>query len=298
MPIPIPKPEQSKEDFMKVSEGMPQGQASAVCIAQWDKKGDKSKDDKPQKKSLINKAFFSAEVKQVDKEIEVTLSKQIRDRDGEIVDIKGGDLRNFSKNPIMLWGHRMIYGDVEDVMGHWENLRKTNDKILANPVFAEHPKAQYLKRMVEDGHVRSVSISFIVNDGGFNLESKTVKSWEMLEASWVTVPSNVEAVSNVKEFKKLDDELTEKQYRQLLNYKEIHPKIKQYRKLFMSEEFCGVLGFEKTGNELVDLKSIYDLIVSKLKETPKAEVKQETPAYVTRKDAIKMIEELVKSGII
>lgn len=296
--MPLPKVGQSKEDYMKdcisfnVSEGMNQEQASAVCVNKWESKKEKSK------KSLSKKAFFSSEVKKMEAgEIEVTLSKQIRDRDGEVVEIKGGDLDNFAKNPIMLWGHRMTSGDVEDVMGHWENIRKTNNSIVANPSFAEHPKAQYLKRMVEDGHVRSVSIGFMINDGGFDLESRTVKNWEMLEASWVTVPANVDAVSNVKEIKQFDSDLTDKQYKQLLNYKEIHPKIRQYRKLFLSDDFIKKLNIEKTGSELVDIKNIFDAII-KLLETPKAEVKQENPDFVTRKDALEMLDELVKSGII
>ncbi len=300
MPIPVPKPEQSKEDYLKecisfnISEGMEQAQAVAVCNAKWE---ENSKQPKSEKKTS-NKAFFNAEVKQVDSVIEVTLSKQIRDRDGEVVEIKGGDLNNFMKNPIMLWGHRMVNGDVEDVMGHWENLRKTSDSIVANPSFAEHPKAQYLKRMVEDGHIRSVSIGYMVNDDGYDFESKSVKNWEMLEASWVTVPSNVEAVSNIKEFKQFDKDLTEKQYKQLLNYREIHPRIKQYRKLFLAKEFCDMIGYEKVGNELVDIKNIFDLIVQRVSETRLPEVKQENPDFVTRKDAIEMINELRNSGII
>jgi len=301
MPMPIPQAEQSKDDYMKecisfnISEGMEQPQAVAVCTAKWD---EKQKKPKKEKKSLSNKAFFGAEVKKLDAgQIEVTLSKQIRDRDGEIVEIKGGDLNNFAKNPIMLWGHRMIDGDVEDVMGHWENIRKTNNSIVANPSFAEHPKAQYLKRMVEDGHVRSVSIGFMVGEGGFDIESKTVKNWEMLEASWVTVPTNVEAVSNVKEIKKFDADLTEKQYKQLLNYREIHPKIKQYRKLFLDDSLCKLLEIEKTGNELIDIKNIFDVLLKRL-ETPVVEVKQENPDYITRKDAEEVINELMKSGII
>jgi len=250
-------------------------------------------------KVVSKTAFFEAGIEKASTgEIEVTLTKQIRDRDGEIVDVNGGLLKNFKKNPVMLWGHRMMDGDVEDVMGSWKNIKKTENAIIANPSFADHPKAQYLKRMVEDGHIRSVSIGFVVNPDGYDLDTRTIKAWELLEASWVNVPANTEATSNVKSFKEIETEFSEKQYKELLNYKEIHPKIKQYRKLFLGSELCDILEYEKTGVELVDLKNLFDLIVSRLSENRKAEVKQESPDYVTRTDAIELMKELVKSGVI
>src|SRR5690606_38415864 len=111
-------------------------------------------------------AFFNTEVKRMDDgRVKVILSKQIYDRDGEILSIDGCDLTNFAKNPIMIWGHRMRGGDVEDVMGKWENLEKEViggvPVLTATPFFADHPKAQYCMRMVKAGILNTVSVGFL-----------------------------------------------------------------------------------------------------------------------------------------
>lgn len=214
----------------------------------------------------INKSRANFEVKAINDggNIRVSISKEIADRDGEVVDLKGLNIENFKKNPIMIWNHRMTDGDVEDVIGRLEDLVLTKDvsginMLVGNPKFADHPKAQYLKKMVQDGIISTLSIGFGVEERDSLNQSRISKS-ELYEVSWVIVPANTEARVLSKSLKD-EKELTDEMYKKLLNYDDIHMKIKEYRKQFMNNEFLKKLGYEKTGVEEVDIETIKQLII-------------------------------------
>lgn len=234
----------------------------------------------------------------------VILTKEIVDRDGEIISVDGLDLTKYEANPIVLWGHRMANGDVEDVMGKATNLTKTRDEngikmCTADIQFADHPKAIYLKGMVEKGILTSVSIGFGVKDGGYDFETKTITGSELFELSFVTVPANPEArvLNAVKSLKLNSDDETEL-FKKLNLFEEIHSKIKQYRKSFMSDEFCKFIGYVKTGDEVTDIQNI----VAKIEELP--EKKEEVAEVVVEEkqdakeeaktDEISKVEETVE----
>lgn len=214
----------------------------------------------------------------------VILTKEIIDRDGEIISVDGLDLTKYEANPIVLWGHRMANGDVEDVMGKAINLSKTKDAdgvkmCTADIQFADHPKAVYLKGMVEKGIITSLSIGFGVKDGGYDFETKTIKNSELFELSFVTVPANPEArVLNAVKSLKLGNEDEMELFKKLNLLEEVHAKIKQYRKSFMSDEFCKFLGYVKTGDEVTDIQNI----VAKIEELPE---KKEEVVVEEKQDA-------------
>lgn len=74
----------------------------------------------------------------------------------------GVDLSLFKKNPIMLWNHfRTWKGTTDEVLpiGHWENIRKESDRILADAVFDEKDEfAQRIKSKVEQGIIKMASV--------------------------------------------------------------------------------------------------------------------------------------------
>lgn len=205
----------------------------------------------------------------------IILTKEIRDRDGEIVSIDGLDLTNYMKNPGLFFGHKALNGTLYDMIGTVEDIKKEVDRdglkmVTGLPRFARHQVAQDAMAMYEDGILVTGSIGFM--EKGYDSETKIITESEMLEFSLVGVPSNVEA-SQVKQLDKLNNELATK----LTNYEDIHPKIKQYRKLFLSEEFVNLFGYEKEGDELIDLKNIHDLIVKSVEEAQEEAEEVETP---------------------
>jgi HK97 family phage prohead protease len=245
-----------------------------------------------EKQTVVKKYFQTEVTKSEDGRIKIILSKQVEDRDGEVLMIDGCDIENFRKNSIVLWGHRMIGGDIEDVIGTLVNIEKTVDQntvpmMTGYVEFADHPKAQYLKGMVEKGIITSVSVGFGIKDGGYNADTRTINQWELYEVSFVTVPANPEA--RVTKGMKKAIQIEKDPYKMLLNYERIHPVVKTFRKLFLSDELCEKIGYNKTGNELEDIQNVFSLMESKSissdQETPEADdKKEETPQYVTQKD--------------
>lgn len=74
----------------------------------------------------------------------------------------GIDVSLFKRNPIMLWGHHRTYRGTKDEVlpiGKWENIRKEDNKLLADAVFdTDDPFAQSIKSKVEQGILSMCSI--------------------------------------------------------------------------------------------------------------------------------------------
>lgn len=104
---------------------------------------------------------------------------------GLIVKTDGIDMKRFLKNPIMLYSH-----DVNIPIGIWENLRISNNQLLADAKFSDDETAKNIEKKVNDGFIRgcSVAIDIIETEGNIITRSKLV------EASVCAIPSNENAV--------------------------------------------------------------------------------------------------------
>lgn len=122
-------------------------------------------------------------------------TKEVIDRDGDLVIIDGLDTVNFEKNPVFLFMH-----DMTKPIGKVVNLERAvmEDGIKALIIGVQFHKSDYaqeIKGMYEDGFLNAVSIRFSVKEhannesGGLNI----FKS-ELYEVSAVTIPSNQEAL--------------------------------------------------------------------------------------------------------
>lgn len=245
-------------------------------------------------------------------EIKISLTKEQYDSDGELVMVDGIDLERFKTNPILLWAHRSWNPDIEDVVGNLSDIKKEKDAdgvmmLTAIVNFADHPKAQYLKRMVEKGIVKGISMGFRVNDGGYDAETRVINKSELFEVSFVPVQANTGATVLSKGAKHVIDTVNEidkmggakeEIYKNLATLSDIHPKIKSYRKTIQSDEIFKALEIEKTGNELTDIKNIYEKVLSipniiaSFETQMKQLTKPETPQVNETKKVSK--EELIK----
>lgn len=145
----------------------------------------------------------------------------IIDRDGEIVDPKGADLKYYRDNPVVMWAHRY------DQLPIGKNLWiKTDEKGLrAKTRFLDHDFADEVYRLytepIMDGNkdtgpaMKAWSIGFVPIEWE-DLESKGKKNnakrkytkWELLEYSAVPIPSNPEALTvAIGKGLKLSDEM-------------------------------------------------------------------------------------------
>lgn len=107
----------------------------------------------------------------------------------------GIGLEAFKKNPVMLLMHNRTVLPI----GKWENIRKENGKLLAEPNFDDNdPLAQSVQKKVEDGILNAASIGFdeplkISDDPKLmrpGQELGTVIECELLEVSIVDIPGN------------------------------------------------------------------------------------------------------------
>jgi len=128
---------------------------------------------------------LKGKVKQLNKDsITVVASSDAADRDGDILDPKGWDLKNFQTNPVLLWSHNaseLPIGKVLDV--HTEG-----NELVAEVKFADHEFASTVETLVRDGFINTTSVGFMPQEVSEKdgLSSKQ----ELLELSFVNVPSN------------------------------------------------------------------------------------------------------------
>lgn len=129
-------------------------------------------------------------------EFEVIATTGGVDRDGENILIDGWDFTNFMKNPVVLFGHDYWSFPI----GAVTDLRIEGDSVIAKGVFARTEEGQKARVLYEDGILKTVSVGFMVK----NRDGNTITSAELLELSFVPVPSNPDAIDarkRVKEFK-------------------------------------------------------------------------------------------------
>ena len=110
----------------------------------------------------------------------------------------GGELEQFRKNPVMLYGH-----DGHKLpIGTWANLRVEGGRLLAEAEFdMEDPFAAEVARKVERGIIRCCSIGFdiveVSEDKALMLPGQTrgtVTRWQLMECSICAIGANRSAM--------------------------------------------------------------------------------------------------------
>lgn len=130
-------------------------------------------------------------------EVEVVMSTAALARDGHILIPQGCLLDNYRANPIVLWSH-----DPDKPVGNAENVVVGADQITARVCFAPvgiSHKADEIRGLTKAGVIRAVSVGFDPIEGE-PLDPRKPRggqrfsTWELLELSFVSVPSDTGAV--------------------------------------------------------------------------------------------------------
>lgn len=148
----------------------------------------------------LAKAFGKINIKEAKGEgtFEVIATTEGVDRDGEVILIKGWDFKNFMKNPVVLFGHDYWSFPI----GAVTELEVQDDKVIVKGVFARTEEGQKARLLYEDGILKTVSVGFIPK----NREGNVITEAELLEVSFVPVPSNPEA-TDARKMKEFEDML-------------------------------------------------------------------------------------------
>lgn len=134
-------------------------------------------------------------------------SKEIVDRDYEIVNLKGLNINNFKKNPVILLNHRSDGLPIGKATNIWKKGNELHVKIQF-AAFEEYELADTVRRLVEGGYLKSLSIRFLPNYDKIEYIEPTVQNRsktrrifhtsELLEISVATIPANAAALLQAK----------------------------------------------------------------------------------------------------
>lgn len=141
---------------------------------------------------MERKTFAMAEVKAAASdsptgEFDIVMSTDSLDRDGEVV-VKGA----FEPLPESIPVH--AFHDFNDPVGRVTPSYDDAGRLVGRGYFASTARAQEIRQLVTDGVIGHTSVGFMAADRG-EAEDGTpqVKSAELLEVSFVSIPSNRDA---------------------------------------------------------------------------------------------------------
>jgi len=109
----------------------------------------------------IDKSYAS-EIKdfnETDRSFTAVASTSAVDRDGDILEARGWKLKNYKKNPVVLWSHNSSMPSIAISKDTWVE----DDKLLYTPKFmpAEiNPFAEQVFQMFKGGFLRASSVRF------------------------------------------------------------------------------------------------------------------------------------------
>lgn len=132
------------------------------------------------------------------------ISVETIDRDSEILLVKGADLSQYRKNPVVLWAHD--YQSLPPARNLW--VKKDSGRLVAKTLFADTELGNQLFELYEKKFLSAFSVGFIPkkwHDGPTEKEIKDhpdwkgarriYDNWELLEYSFVPVPSHPAALA-------------------------------------------------------------------------------------------------------
>lgn len=134
-------------------------------------------------------AYIEKASKLSEGEVEFVVSTNAWDSHGERIDVEGIDIKDFKKNPVVLWGHDGFNLPIAKATKVW----KEGGKLMARAKF--YLKDDFSRKVYEyivDGYLNAVSIGGMVQEWGE--DGLTIAKLLLKEFSVVSVPANQEAL--------------------------------------------------------------------------------------------------------
>lgn len=156
-------------------------------------------------KEVLGLDFASCEVKQLaDDELLMIGSTDTEDRDGEVIDPKAWDLKNYKKNPVILPAHDYR----QPAIGRADEVKIKDGKLtfkIKFPPEGDNPVADVYRKLYKGGFMSASSVGFFpkqwVDGDGKKNPWRTWTEVELLELSLVSVPANPEALAEQRGIK-------------------------------------------------------------------------------------------------
>jgi HK97 family phage prohead protease len=127
--------------------------------------------------------------------IEVVATKEIIDRQGDIIKLAGLDINQFMKNPVIPFGHDYGSLPVAKAIG----IKFDGDELIMKLQFPTKEIYEFgdtVFKMFENGFLNAVSMGFIPVKQSYDseLNANVIEKAELLEVSIVPVPANQSAL--------------------------------------------------------------------------------------------------------
>lgn len=145
--------------------------------------------------------------------VRFTISKEVVDRDGDILRATGVDFTNYMKNPVFLSFHNTHEFPLGKVTRFWVEGNSvkadvyfpTVEELSTNPEQASEKAklVDFTYHCYKSGMLNAVSVGFIPIEWKETKDGWDILKWELLEFSAVAVPANQDAIAEaVKSFGK------------------------------------------------------------------------------------------------
>lgn len=143
--------------------------------------------------------------------LDVVMSAQVVDRQGDIVDIQTLNFDEFLSNPVLLQYHDYYKNPVGKIVKIWKGVEGGVQVLMATIQFAveEYDVAKTMFALYKGGYMSAFSIGFQVGRAETDAETgiTTLYDCSLLELSCVAIPANQLALAKSKglDIKKADD---------------------------------------------------------------------------------------------
>ena len=163
-------------------------------------------------KGVASKKELPIETKDLgDRRVLFTISKEVIDRDGDILRANGCDLTNYLKNKVFLGFHNsrdFPLGKTEDIWIEADRVKAivyfpTVEELSSDPNNASEKAklCDFCYHCYKTGMLNAVSVGFIPLEWVETEKGFDILKWELLEFSAVAVPANQDAIAEaVKSF--------------------------------------------------------------------------------------------------
>lgn len=122
-----------------------------------------------------------------------TISTASVDRDGDTIDPNGWDLRNYMRNPTVLWAHNHTQPPIGKASHVWTDSKGLHATVEFPPV-GVYPFADQIHDLVKAGFLNATSVGFVSKASRPSESGQTITRAELLEFSIVSVGSNPDAL--------------------------------------------------------------------------------------------------------
>ncbi len=243
-------------------------------------------------KGILNKKDVSIITEDLgDRSVQFTISKEVVDRDGDILRASGCDFTNYMKNPVFLSFHNSREFPLGKVTKFWVEGNSvkaivyfpTLEELSSNPEQASEKAklCDFCYHCYKTGMLNAVSVGFIPIEWTETKDGYDITKWELLEFSAVAVPANQDAIAEA--VKSFGEDFTKKFITEEKSGRKISA---QTRAILDKIKACGD-ELEKCQETLKGCREALRKALAELDE-PEEEGEEEEKQYVELPDSIEI----------